>query len=187
MALSRINSSMIGAGDVSNDEHSYLNSVTSNVQTQIDGVGGGKVLQVVSNFGGATASSTTLHTWHTAGSAINITPASASNYILLYASSNGYFNGGSGFPQIQMSIRRTLGGTTTNDVAEKQEGYLDARSSGTLFGQQQFPMTVLGKDIPSTTSQLTYQVEYKATGASWTGTGGLFGSVNIMAMEIDAT
>ena len=42
MALSRINSSMIGAGDVSNDEHSYLNSVTSNVQTQIDGAGGNK-------------------------------------------------------------------------------------------------------------------------------------------------
>ena len=40
MALSRINSSMIGAGDVSNTEHAYLNSVTSNVQTQIDGAGG---------------------------------------------------------------------------------------------------------------------------------------------------
>ena len=39
MALSRINSSMIGAGDVSNTEHAYLNSVSSNVQTQIDGAG----------------------------------------------------------------------------------------------------------------------------------------------------
>ena len=39
MALSRINSSMVGAGDVSNTEHAYLNSVTSNVQTQIDEVG----------------------------------------------------------------------------------------------------------------------------------------------------
>ena len=146
-----------------------------------------QVLQVVSNFGGAAASSTTLHTWHAAGTAINITPASTSNYILLYANSNGYFQGGSGFPRIQMSIRRTLGGTTTNDVAEKQDGYLDARSSGTLFGQQQFPMTALGKDSPSTTSQLTYQVEYMATGVSWTGTGGLTGSVNIMAMEIEAT
>tara|TARA_R100001463_G_scaffold119545_1_gene175438 strand:+ start:781 stop:1422 length:642 start_codon:yes stop_codon:yes gene_type:complete len=37
MALSRINSSMIGAGDVSNTEHAYLNSVSSNVQTQIEG------------------------------------------------------------------------------------------------------------------------------------------------------
>jgi len=39
MALSRINSSMIGAGDVSNTEHAYLNSVSSNVQTQINGAG----------------------------------------------------------------------------------------------------------------------------------------------------
>jgi hypothetical protein len=38
MALSRINSSMIGAGDVSNTEHAYLNSVSSNVQTQINAV-----------------------------------------------------------------------------------------------------------------------------------------------------
>ena len=30
---------MIGAGDVSNTEHAYLNSVTSNVQTQINGAG----------------------------------------------------------------------------------------------------------------------------------------------------
>ena len=41
MALSRVNSKMVGAGDVSNAEHAYLNSVTSNVQTQIDGAGGG--------------------------------------------------------------------------------------------------------------------------------------------------
>jgi|21_taG_2_1085346.scaffolds.fasta_scaffold00546_11 hypothetical protein len=35
-----IDSAKIGAGDVSNSEHAFLNSVTSNVQTQIDGAGG---------------------------------------------------------------------------------------------------------------------------------------------------
>jgi len=35
MAINKINSNMIGAGDVSNAEHAYLNSVTSNIQTQI--------------------------------------------------------------------------------------------------------------------------------------------------------
>ncbi len=39
MALSRINSNMVGAGDVSNTEHAYLNSISSNVQTQIAGAG----------------------------------------------------------------------------------------------------------------------------------------------------
>jgi hypothetical protein len=34
-----IDSAKIGAGDVSNSEHAFLNSVTSNVQTQIDGAG----------------------------------------------------------------------------------------------------------------------------------------------------
>jgi len=38
-----IDSVKIGAGDVTNSEHAFLNSVTSNVQTQIDGAGGGVV------------------------------------------------------------------------------------------------------------------------------------------------
>jgi len=37
---SLIPSPMIGAGDVSNAEHAFLNSVTSNVQTQISAAGG---------------------------------------------------------------------------------------------------------------------------------------------------
>ena len=35
-----IDSAKIGAGDVSNTEHAYLNSVSSNVQTQISAAGG---------------------------------------------------------------------------------------------------------------------------------------------------
>ena len=35
-----IDSAKIGAGDVSNTEHAFLNSITSNVQTQISGAGG---------------------------------------------------------------------------------------------------------------------------------------------------
>ncbi len=37
MAVKRLNSNMVGAGDVSNAEHAYLNSISSNVQTQITG------------------------------------------------------------------------------------------------------------------------------------------------------
>ena len=36
MAINKINSNMIGAGDVSNAEHAYLNSVTSNVMAPLD-------------------------------------------------------------------------------------------------------------------------------------------------------
>tara|TARA_Y100001938_G_C8043518_1_gene407526 strand:- start:532 stop:1188 length:657 start_codon:yes stop_codon:yes gene_type:complete len=57
MALSRVNSNMIGAGDVSNTEHAYLNSVTSNVQTQIDGAGGGAWTTKVSETAFTNASS----------------------------------------------------------------------------------------------------------------------------------
>ena len=58
MALSRVNSKMVGAGDVSNAEHAYLNSVTSNVQTQIDGAGGGSWTKITSTV--ASDSSTSI-------------------------------------------------------------------------------------------------------------------------------
>jgi len=52
---SLIPSPMIGAGDVSNAEHAFLNSVTSNVQTQISAAGGGYTSEaLVSLTSGAT-------------------------------------------------------------------------------------------------------------------------------------
>ena len=57
MALSRVNSKMVGAGDVSNAEHAYLNSVTSNVQTQIDGAGGGSWTKITSTVASDSSSS----------------------------------------------------------------------------------------------------------------------------------
>ena len=92
MALSRINSSMIGAGDVSNTEHAYLNSLTSNVQTQFAGTG--KVLQAVSGLDGAlaTASSNSFPEddtifQNTEGDEVMylaITPASASSTLYIF-------------------------------------------------------------------------------------------------------
>jgi len=40
MSTTRIPSDMVGAGDVSDTEHAYLNSLTANVQTAIDAAGG---------------------------------------------------------------------------------------------------------------------------------------------------
>jgi len=85
MALSRINSSMIGAGDVSNTEHAYLNSLTSNVQTQIAGVGG-KVLQMVyttATFGSTTASSSD-NTYVDSSVTITFTPTTTASKFIVY-------------------------------------------------------------------------------------------------------
>ena len=51
MALSRVNSKMVGAGDVSNAEHAYLNSVSSNIQTQVTNAAATPALPAVGSSG----------------------------------------------------------------------------------------------------------------------------------------
>ena len=92
---------MIGAGDVSNDEHSYLNSVTSNVQTQIDGVGGAWTL-IGTQEASASASltQTGLGTAYEAYAIVisDMHPATASSYLWIrVGDSSGIDSGASDY------------------------------------------------------------------------------------------
>ena len=51
MAVKRLNSNMVGAGDVSNAEHAYLNSVSSNIQTQVTNAAATPALPAVGSSG----------------------------------------------------------------------------------------------------------------------------------------
>ena len=88
---SLIPSPMIGAGDVSNAEHAFLNSLSSNVQTQITAAGG-KVVQVVNTQTGASATGTTTITdddsipqitQGTEFMTLAITPTSSTNKLII--------------------------------------------------------------------------------------------------------
>lgn len=76
-----IDSAKIGAGDVSNTEHAYLNSITSNIQTQLGNVGGGKVLQVINS-----SYSTQVNSVGDTGLTATITPSATSSKVLVFAS-----------------------------------------------------------------------------------------------------
>ena len=76
-----IDSAKIGAGDVSNAEHAFLNSITSNIQTQLGNVGGGKVLQVINS-----SYSTQVNSVGDTGLTATITPSATSSKVLVFAS-----------------------------------------------------------------------------------------------------
>ena len=87
---SLIPSPMIGAGDVSNAEHAFLNSLTSNVQTQI--ASAGTIVQVVNVTTSTMATGTTTipiddtipqNTEGTEFMTLAVTPTSASNKLII--------------------------------------------------------------------------------------------------------
>ena len=96
------------------------------------------------------------------GATLTVTPKSTSNKILLMFDLGAYANSGSTFPIPYYAIVR---GSTV--LHAKSGWYFDARSSGTVFGQQLFRIGMSYLDSPSTTSATTYKLQYKsASGGS---------------------
>ena len=86
-----IDSAKIGAGDVSNTEHAYLNSVSSNVQTQISAAGGAHTLVAKSTVAAATREFTLTAGTYDMGHVIyfhDVYPATAGK-LYAYLSANG--------------------------------------------------------------------------------------------------
>ncbi len=78
-----IDATKLADGTITNSELQYINSLSSNVQTQISAVGGGKVLQIVSNNTGITTNiNTTANT--DLRFDVSITPTSALSKILVF-------------------------------------------------------------------------------------------------------
>lgn len=123
----------------------------------------GKVLQVsqvVTSASQTSSSQTSLV--DITGATLTVTPKSTSNKILLMFDLGAYTNSGSTFPIPYYAIVR---GSTV--LHAKSGWYLDARSSGTVFGQQLWRTGMHFLDSPSTTSATTYKLQYKsASGGS---------------------
>ncbi len=124
---------------------------------------GGKVLEVsqaVTSASQTSSSQTSLV--DITGATLTVTPKSTSNKILLMFDLGAYTNSGSNFPIPYYAIVR---GSTV--LHAKSGWYLDARNSGTVFGQQLFRIGMSYLDSPSTTSATTYKLQYKsASGGS---------------------
>ena len=118
------------------------------------------VSQVVTSASTTSSSQTSLV--DVSGATLTVTPKSTSNKILLMFDLGAYTNSGSTFPIPNYAIVR---GSTV--IHAKNGWYLDARSTGTVFGQQLFRIGMSYLDSPSTTSATTYKLQYKsASGGS---------------------
>ena len=136
------------------------------------------VSQVVTSANQTSSSQTSLV--DITGATLTVTPKSTSNKILLMFDLGAFTNNGSTFPIPYYAIVR---GSTV--IHQKSGFYLDARSSGTVFGQQLFRVCMSYLDSPSTTSATTYKLQYKsASGGSGHPTLGIEEGSTFTLMEI---
>ena len=94
-----------------------------------------------------------------------ITPTSASNSILIFANSMGYYHhsaGAGGDRNHYWKLIREVGGSDTdiNDAEQRSDADLD----GSFAPLSQ---SMYDKDNPNTTSQITYKWAMKGQGGSW--------------------
>ena len=136
------------------------------------------VSQVVTSANQTSSSQTSLV--DITGATLTVTPKSTSNKILLMFDLGAFTNNGSTFPIPYYAMVR---GSTV--IHQKSGFYLDARSSGTVFGQQLFRVCMSYLDSPSTTSATTYKLQYKsASGGSGHPTLGIEEGSTFTLMEI---
>jgi hypothetical protein len=137
-----------------------------------------QVQQVVTSAGQSSASQTSLV--DITGATLTITPKSTSNKILMMCDMGGYFNNGSTYPILEFALVR---GSTI--LHQKSGFYFDARSTGTVFGQNLIRVSLHYLDSPSTTSATTYKIQYRsASGGSGHPTLGIEEGSVFTLMEI---
>ena len=139
----------------------------------LTGVGGGKVLQVVSSVDSTSASSSSTVT----SQSISITPSSTFSKIFVVFSMALESAGGTADRGIHNRVYRTLNSNTTLLIYQPYEMY-DSNSSSQRIGKRTY--TYL--DSPSTTSSVSYHFE--ATATSGTVRINNYGSSHFTLMEI---
>ena len=159
-----IDAAKLADGTVTSTELQYINSLSSNAQTQISGVGGGKVLQVVQSGDMSAVFVSTSQTYADVGITLDITPSATSSKILLQLSGNfwcnqpdaaGYGNGA--------KLKMLRDSTQINEM----NSYFDYPVAGDrhAFAVTRVFNTVL-LDSPSSTSSLTYKLQGAKNSAS---------------------
>ena len=143
----------------------------------------GSVLQVVHNYSNTSFSSSTEKTWLNTGVSVNITPALTSSKVLVFINAGAYWNTSSTFPRVRVAV-----GRDGSVFGHQNYAYFDARASGSIYGQQQIPISVAYLDSPASTSTKTYSVYlYLEPVVSGSVSGwGFEGGADITAMEIAA-
>jgi len=137
----------------------------------LSAAGGGKVLQVV--YGTLSSGATTTSgSFSDTGLSASITPASASNHILVLAQHNYHFSTGSSAGSSTIKLLRDSTDVWGHDLSSANQIFIRATgaSAVTVGGSQ----NITFRDSPSTTSSITYKTQYKlSTGSLSVAYGGV--------------
>ena len=158
------------------------NNTLSAITTLPAAIATGKVLQIQSTQGINEFSSTSSSFVDVTGLSLTITPSSSSNKILLLCNVNTYQ--GSTESYFAMRWERAISGGATTGLGHGTYGQSFARSAVANDFWGGVGMTYF--DSPSTTSEITYQVQGSNTGGStnFQISVNSTSTSNIMALEI---
>ena len=140
----------------------------------------GKVLQVQSTLNGNDFSTTSTSFTDVTGMSLTITPSATSSKILLLCNTNTYNNTDEAY--FGMRWERAISGGATTAFGNSTYGQSFARSAQAHDFWGGVGMTYL--DSPSTTSEITYQVQAKASSGTINISVNSTNQNNIIALEI---
>ena len=146
-----IDATKLADGTVTSAELQYINSLSSNAQTQISAVGGGKVVNTSWIRTSTELTATDVSTFHHNFEA-TITPQSATNKILAIMHIGGLYAAGAGRLDTRMNWDTTSGGTTGANIQQTQHGDPSYDVTGTR--EHLHHVTMVAEFTPGTTSPI---------------------------------
>jgi hypothetical protein len=128
-----------------------------------------RILQVVDGST-TTAVTSTSTSYADSGLTVAITPASSSNKVLINANLYVYFTRSNAEMGALIKLVRTIGGSGTDLYTSGGDGdaYFYNAGIGGLSGRFRIPFTYL--DSPSTTSAITYKIQFACSTSASSGT-----------------
>ena len=190
-----IDATKLADGTITNSELQYINSLTSNAQTQISAAGGGKVLQVVYSDDDIKISQSTSSTSMTdvlndaSGTfELAITPSATTSDLLIFGHLSTTSSGNVSDVRTHIGVLGKIGaGSYALLHPEDVQGlYVTTGISGLQLSQDT-PIHVLWS--PSTTSECKIKLQHDVNNASSTSTINSNGiqSSSIIIMELDGS
>jgi hypothetical protein len=143
-----IDATKLADGTITNSELQYINSLSSNAQTQIDGVGGGKLGQIVVGEDN-TRTDLSSTTYADVGLSVSITPTANSSSVFIMFNMHARVQSDEGYGMKLLRGSTGIWESTTNTHAFQYQAN-DVRLTPTVF--------YLDSGI-STTSATTYKIQ----------------------------
>jgi len=150
---------------------------------------GGKILQVVSTQSGSSSGSS-VSAWQTSSVAASITPSATSSKIFLTYTGQMYVQNTAGDVGYAQRFKQVItGGATTypNELHSNSSHNYSSHYSQQTYGQFGHYTSMQGLVSPSTTSEITFTLEWHPYGVNGSGVNTLGGKSVITLLEIDGS